>query len=173
MWNERLSPNVKPHDGVIKWQHLPRYWPFVRGIHRSQRPVTRSFDIFVDLRLNERLGKQSWGWWFETPSRTLWRHSNVTQNSQHDNLTDHGTTVNVSSVEEDDELIIVTCSLALVNYLSSYLMTAIHCSWPFSGPFYWHGLTLIPAWITNCIHDKVWDEITHPFLKFNGATVEV
>ena len=23
------------HDGVIKWQHFPRYWPFVRGIHRS------------------------------------------------------------------------------------------------------------------------------------------
>ena len=24
-----------PHDDVIKWKHLPRYWPFVRGIHRS------------------------------------------------------------------------------------------------------------------------------------------
>ena len=24
-----------------------------------------------------RLSKQSWGWWFETPSRPLWRHSNV------------------------------------------------------------------------------------------------
>ena len=24
-----------PHDGVIKWKHFPRYWPFVRGIHRS------------------------------------------------------------------------------------------------------------------------------------------
>ena len=23
------------HDGVIKWKHFPRYWPFVRGIHRS------------------------------------------------------------------------------------------------------------------------------------------
>ena len=23
------------HDDVIKWQHFPRYWPFVRGIHRS------------------------------------------------------------------------------------------------------------------------------------------
>ena len=27
-----------PHDDVIKWKHFPRYWPFVRGIHRS--PVT-------------------------------------------------------------------------------------------------------------------------------------
>ena len=23
------------HDDVIKWRHIPRYWPFVRGIHRS------------------------------------------------------------------------------------------------------------------------------------------
>ena len=42
------------HDDVIKWKHIPRYWPFVRGIHRSpvaQRPVTRSFDVFYDLSL--------------------------------------------------------------------------------------------------------------------------
>ena len=42
----------------------------------AQRPVTRSFDDFFDLRLNKRLCKQSWGWWFETPSRPLWRHRN-------------------------------------------------------------------------------------------------
>ena len=41
------------------------------------------------------------------------------------------------------------------------------------GPFYLHGLTLIPAWISNHIHYKVWDEITYPFLNFNGCTVEV
>ena len=23
------------HDDVIKWKHFPRYWPFVREIHRS------------------------------------------------------------------------------------------------------------------------------------------
>ena len=43
----------------------------------AQRPVTRSFDVFYDLRLNKRLSKQSWGWWFETLSRPLWRHRNV------------------------------------------------------------------------------------------------
>ena len=26
---------MEPHDDVIKWKHFPRYWPFVRGIHRS------------------------------------------------------------------------------------------------------------------------------------------
>ena len=27
--------NPRNHDDVIKWKHFPRYWPFVRGIHRS------------------------------------------------------------------------------------------------------------------------------------------
>ena len=43
----------------------------------TQRPVTQSFDVFFDLRLNKQLSKHSWGWWFETPSRPLWRHINV------------------------------------------------------------------------------------------------
>ena len=42
----------------------------------SQRPVTQSFDVLFNLRLNERLNKQPWGWWFESPSCPLWRHSN-------------------------------------------------------------------------------------------------
>ena len=25
---------ARSHDDVIKWKHFPRYWPFVRGIHR-------------------------------------------------------------------------------------------------------------------------------------------
>ena len=29
-------------DDVIKWKHFPRYWPFVRGIHRSPVPGKRS-----------------------------------------------------------------------------------------------------------------------------------
>ena len=50
--------NLLHHDDVIKWL------------------VTRSFDVFFDLRLNKRLSKQSWGWWFDMPSRPLWRHGN-------------------------------------------------------------------------------------------------
>ena len=42
----------------------------------TQRPVTRSFDVFFDLHLNKRLSKQSWGWWYETLSHPLWRHCN-------------------------------------------------------------------------------------------------
>ena len=36
---QRKYPDVNAektnHDDVIKWKHFPRYWPFVRGIHRS------------------------------------------------------------------------------------------------------------------------------------------
>ena len=43
----------------------------VNGEFPSQRPVTRNFEVFFDLRRNKRLG-----WWFETPSRPSWRHFN-------------------------------------------------------------------------------------------------
>ena len=43
----------------------------------TQRPVTRSFNVFFDLCLNKQLSKQSWGWWFETPWCSLWRHCNA------------------------------------------------------------------------------------------------
>ena len=48
----------------------------VPGEFPAQRPVTRSFDVFFDLRLNKLLSKQSWGWWFETLSHPLWRQCN-------------------------------------------------------------------------------------------------
>ena len=46
------------------------------GEFPTQRPVTRSFDVFFDLSLNKRLSKQSWDWWSETLSCSLWRHRN-------------------------------------------------------------------------------------------------
>ena len=47
----------------------------------SQRPVTRSFDVFFDLRMNKSLSKRSIHRWFDTPSRPLWRHCNGHINS--------------------------------------------------------------------------------------------
>ena len=55
----------------------------VPGEFPTQRPVTRSFTVFFDRRLNKRLSKQSWGWWFETLSRSLWRHCNALQSVGH------------------------------------------------------------------------------------------
>ena len=51
----------------------------VTGEFPSQRPVTRSFDVFIDRRLNKRLSKQSRRRWIQTPSRSLWRHCNAAE----------------------------------------------------------------------------------------------
>ena len=69
------------HDDVLKWKIFRVTGPLCGEFidHRwipSQRPVSRSFDVYFDLRLNKRWSKQSWGWWFETSSRSLWRHYN-------------------------------------------------------------------------------------------------
>ena len=55
----------------------------VAGEFHSKMSVTRSFDVFFDLRLNKRLSKQSRRRWFETPSRSLWRHCIGMFNSYH------------------------------------------------------------------------------------------
>ena len=70
------------HD-VIKWNifrvtgplcgEFTGYWWIP-----LKKAVTCSFDVFFDLCLNKRLSKQSWGCWFERPSRSLWRHCNDT-----------------------------------------------------------------------------------------------
>ena len=54
------------HDDVFQWNHFARYWL-----------VTRTLDVFFDMHLNKQLIIQSRRWWFETPSRSLWRHCNV------------------------------------------------------------------------------------------------
>ena len=63
------------------WRHQMETFsalqPFVRGIHRS--PVNsphkcrwhRALMFSLICTLNKRLSKQSWGWWFETPSRSF------------------------------------------------------------------------------------------------------
>ena len=56
----------------------PLCWEFTGpGEFPTRRPVTRSFDVFFDMRLNKRLSKQPWGWWFETPLWPSWRQCNV------------------------------------------------------------------------------------------------
>ena len=46
------------------------------GQFPAQRLVTQRFHVFFDRRLIKLLSKQWWGWWFEMPSRPLWRHCN-------------------------------------------------------------------------------------------------
>ena len=77
-----LTKHSSKHDAIIKWKNFPRHWPFVRRIHRSQvnssyKGQWRGALIFSSIyALNKRLNKQPWGRWFETPSRSLWRHCN-------------------------------------------------------------------------------------------------
>ena len=70
------------HDDAIKMETFSALLAFCAGNSSvtdefpAQRPVTRSFDVFLDLRLNQQLGKQRIRRWFETPLRSLWRHCN-------------------------------------------------------------------------------------------------
>ena len=67
------------HDDVIEWKHFPvtgPQWGEFTGEFPSQRPVTRSLDVFFDLLLNKRMSKSSRHRWFETPLPSLWRHCN-------------------------------------------------------------------------------------------------
>ena len=62
-----LSPTCDPW-----WGHQ-----MVTGEFPAQRSVTRSFHVFINLRLNKRFSKQSRPRLFKTPSRSLWRHCNA------------------------------------------------------------------------------------------------
>ena len=96
-----LNPNIAGNQGQYNrcWWPGPSWWRHqmetfsallaicagnspVPGEFPTQRPVTRSFDVYFDLRPNKWLSKQSWGWWFETLSCSLWRHRNVSSPSQ-------------------------------------------------------------------------------------------
>ena len=76
-----MAPLHVLHDDVTKWKHFPRYWPIVRGIHRS--PVNshhkgqwRGALMFTLICPNKLLSKPLRRRWFDTPSRSLWRHCN-------------------------------------------------------------------------------------------------
>ena len=80
-FTDNIPKMIRVHDDVIKRKYFPPYWPFVGEFtsHQwipSQKPVTWSFAVFFDLRLNKPLKKQSWGWWIEMPSCSLWHQYN-------------------------------------------------------------------------------------------------
>ena len=82
VWFLWYSPNMISNGYIFRvtshlWGNSP-----VTGEFLAQRPVTRSFDAFFDTRMNTLLSKQSWGWWFKTPSRPLWRNCNVVDESR-------------------------------------------------------------------------------------------
>ena len=86
-WNECTYTYIHTITDLSWWRHQMETFSallalcagnsLVTGEFPSQRPVTQSFDVFFDLRLNKRLTKQSWGWGFGTPWCSLWHHRNV------------------------------------------------------------------------------------------------
>ena len=55
---------------------------------------------------------------------------------------------------------VIVCLILLHCTSSSRLWNCDACQTN-TVPFYWHGLTLITAWVSNYIYCKVWDEITY------------
>ena len=90
------------HDDVIKYTLFSALLAIcagnspVTGEFPAQRPVTRSFDIYFDLRLNKRLSKKWRCWWFETPAR----HCNVIIMCRHLNVrSSEGTVLNTNQIQ--------------------------------------------------------------------------
>ena len=76
-----VDPELRRHIALLG--HIVLNWTPILHMEMdralsspSQRPVTRSLGVFFDLRLDNRLSKHWWGWWFKTPSRAIWRHCN-------------------------------------------------------------------------------------------------
>ena len=74
----RSATTTHFHDDVVKWKHFTRYWPFMRGIHRSpvnsphkgQWREALMFSLicaWINSSVNNR----------KAPSRSLWRHCNI------------------------------------------------------------------------------------------------
>ena len=97
----------------------------VSGEFPAQRPVTWSFDVFFDLRLNKRLGKQSWGWWFETPSRPLWRHWRLSDGNE-------VTYVTISLCRGTHVSLVIICWSLLLHVAIKTLLTCVDYNWQIS-----------------------------------------
>ena len=76
-WETSRSMKTSSNGNISRVTgHLCGEFTGPRWIPRTKAMI-RSFYVFFDLRLNKRLSKHSWGWWFETLPRPLWRHSNA------------------------------------------------------------------------------------------------
>ena len=83
IWTNDGLLSIRPRGQIFHWNLIWHSKVFIQenpvtGELPSQRPMTRSFDVFFDLRLNTRLGKQSRRWWFQTPSHSSKRNCNET-----------------------------------------------------------------------------------------------
>ena len=108
----------------------------------AQRLVTRSFAVFFDLRLNNRLSKQPWGWWFERPSWSLWRQCNAEDYFGPKRLT-------LSTVYYLRRFTLPTCQFSLLIHFvkwSIFLMNeAVLLNWKKPHSPHWYICGLLPS----------------------------
>ena len=124
----------------------------VPGEFPTQRPVTRSFDIFFDLRLNKWLSKQSWGWWFETPSHQVWHHRN--------------------GWPEDGEYSLVSISSSrLLNRLVANHWFFHQISWHTPAPYIWRPFTDNPINDMTLLKESKALKVGGPFVWTSSLVV--
>ena len=155
------------------------------GEFPTQRPVRQSFDVFFDLRLNKRLSKQCWGWWFEMLSSPLWRHCNEITTP----YSIAHKTITTKAWDVDDSVIELTTDTSNLSW--SMLMTCgIHELEPFQymkciielecGTWYHHPRRLqcvlstnlrifkVATWHYQCRHNVkiicIWDNLKYCLL---------
>ena len=163
--------NPQKHTCISWWRHQMETFSAllaidagnspVPGEFLAQRPVTRSFRIFFDLRLNTLLSKQSWGWWFEMLSRPLWSHCDVLV----------GNIVNLCQIKAAFTTIpVFLLSFSTSNILKMAsrrpcihkLVTRHLVIFLSLGPVSLTWIKLITTWMSNCFHYKMWDVINYP-----------
>ena len=141
------------HDDFIKWKHFPRYWPFVRGIHRSPVNYLHRGHWRGDLMFSLICTRIN-GWVNNGEAGDLRRYR-----AHYD--------VTVMLLKLCCDSLLNSCEF-MVASLILHQPLRLPC-----GPFYWHWWNLIPPWISNNIYHKVWDKINYPFPNFNGAAAEL
>ena len=147
----------------IKWKHFPRYWPFVRGIHRS--PVNSPHKgqwrgalmfslicVWIDGWINHR------------------EAGDLRRYRAHYDVTVMVFLANLILTARLWQCGLLNDSLAYWTVFTYQRNNLVANLW---DPFYKHRLALTAAWISNHMLSKVWNGITYPFLIFNGYIVDV
>ena len=123
--------------------------PVTRGF-RSQRPVTRSCDVFCDLRMNKRLDKQSRRRWFETPSLSLWRHFNAAD-AAHEicNMYIHGKLYSASLFSKRWYISLKTRSCNIWAWIHTITLIVFRCVWQITRRYNYLNINLVSGKLTR------------------------
>ena len=137
----------------------------VNGEFPSQRPVTQSYDVVLDLPLNKGFSKQLRHQWYETQSCSLWRHCNVCVSyTYRTDVRRVGCPWHPQHHTNANQIyhFVIHFTVHRKKKISSVLhqkLKTVDGIYKKQQPFYCYRLTLIPAWMSNHMPCKVWDEI--------------